>query len=121
MVTAVKNYCAKTNQQVPETVGEIVLCIYNSLAVCYAKAVEQIEEISGVKFDEINIVGGGCQNVLMNELTAKFTGRTVVAGPVEATATGNLLAQMLALKEIDSLETDKNVIKESFDIKEINA
>lgn len=119
MVTAVKNYCAKTNQQVPETVGEIVLCIYNSLAVCYAKAVEQIEEISGVKFDEINIVGGGCQNVLLNELTAKTTGRKVVAGPVEATATGNLLAQILANGEISSLEEGKEIIKKSFEIKEI--
>jgi rhamnulokinase len=121
MIQAVKDYCKKTNQRVPETVGEIVKCVYVSLAKCYAIAVDQIEKITGKQFKEINIVGGGCQNVLMNELTAKFTGRTVVAGPVEATATGNLLAQMLALKEIDSLETGKNVIKESFDIKEINA
>lgn len=119
MIKAVKDYCAKTNQQVPETVGEIVLCVYTSLAVCYAEAVNQIEEISGVKFDEINIVGGGCQNVLMNELTAIKTGRKVVAGPVEATATGNLLAQMLASGQIKSLEEGKQIIKESFEIKEI--
>ncbi len=119
MINAVKNYCAKTNQQVPETVGEIVLCIYNSLAVCYAKAVDQIEEISGVKFDEINIVGGGCQNVLLNELTAKTTGRKVVAGPVEATATGNLLAQILSTGEISSLNEGKEIVKKSFEIKEI--
>ncbi|MBQ3115670.1 MAG: rhamnulokinase [Clostridia bacterium] len=121
MITAVKEYCKKTNQQVPETVGEIVLCVYTSLAVCYAKAVEQIEEISGVKFSEINIVGGGCQNVLMNELTAKMTKRTVVAGPVEATATGNLLAQILACGQIKSLDEGKKIIKESFEIKEIKA
>lgn len=119
MIQALKDYCKKTNQQVPETVGEIALCVYASLAVCYAKAVEQIEEISGVKFDEINIVGGGCQNVLLNELTAIKTGRKVVAGPVEATATGNLLAQMLATKEIASLEEGKAIIKDSFEIKEI--
>ena len=119
MIKAVKDYCAKTNQQVPETVGEIVLCVYTSLAVCYAEAVNQIEEISGVKFDEINIVGGGCQNVLMNELTAIKTGIKVVAGPVEATATGNLLAQMLASGQIKSLEEGKQIIKESFEIKEI--
>ena len=84
-------------------------------------AVEQIEEITGKKFSEINIVGGGCQNVLLNELTAKYTKRTVVAGPVEATATGNLLAQMLALKEIATLAEGKDIIKKSFEIKEINA
>ena len=119
MITAVKAYCEKTNQKVPQTVGEIVLCVYASLAECYKKAVEQIEEISSVKFDKINIVGGGCQNVLLNELTAISTGRTVVAGPVEATATGNILAQMLASKEISSLDEGKDIVKTSFEIKEI--
>ena len=121
MIDAVKNYCAKTNQKVPETVGEIVRCVYVSLAKCYAIAVDQIEQITGKTFKEINIVGGGCQNVLMNELTAKYTKRTVVAGPVEATATGNLLAQMLALKEITTLTEGKEIIKKSFEIKEIKA
>ena len=120
MINAVKDYCAKTNQQIPETVGEIALCVYASLAKCYKKAVEQIEEITGEKFTSINIVGGGCQNVLLNKLTAKYTGRTVVAGPVEATATGNLLAQMLAAGEIKSLVEGKDLIKKSFEIKEIN-
>lgn len=118
MINAVKDYCKKTGQKVPETVGEIVMCVYNSLAVCYGKAVEQIEEITSVKFNAINIVGGGCQNVLLNELTAKHTKRTVVAGPVEATATGNLLAQMLASGEIESLSQGKAIVKESFGIKE---
>lgn len=121
MIDAVKSYCAKTNQKVPETVGEIALCVYASLAKCYKLAVEQIEQITGEKFRSINIVGGGCQNVLLNKLTAKYTGRTVVAGPVEATATGNLLAQMLASGEIKSLSEGKDLIKQSFEIKEINA
>ena len=119
MINAVKAYCERTNQKVPETVGEIVLCVYQSLAVCYAKAVEQIEEITGEKFSEINIVGGGCQNVLLNKLTAIKTGRKVVAGPVEATATGNLIAQMLAGGEMKSLDDGKMIIKDSFEIKEI--
>ncbi|MBE5738015.1 MAG: rhamnulokinase [Clostridiales bacterium] len=121
MINAVKDYCKKTGQQVPNTVGEIVLCVYESLAECYAKAVEQIEDITGVKFNEINIVGGGCQNVLLNELTAKSTKRKVVAGPIEATATGNLLAQMLANGDIKSLNEGKQIIKDSFEIKEIIA
>ncbi|MBE7083726.1 MAG: rhamnulokinase [Clostridiales bacterium] len=121
MIDAVKNYCAKTNQKVPETVGEIVLCVYASLAKCYAQAVVQIEKISGVKFSEINIVGGGCQNVLLNELTASATGRKVIAGPVEATATGNLIAQMLSANEFNTLSDGKELIKKSFEIKVINA
>ena len=119
MIDAVKNYCKKTGQKVPETVGEIALCVYASLAKCYNLAVEQIEEITGVKFNEINIVGGGCQNVLLNKLTARYTNRKVVAGPIEATATGNIMAQMLASGEIASLADGKNLIKESFEIKEI--
>lgn len=119
MIKAIKDYCVKTSQKVPNTVGEIALCIYQSLAACYKEAVEQIEEISGEKFDAINIVGGGCQNSLLNEYTAKFTGRKVVAGPVEATATGNLLAQMIACGEISSLVEGKKIIRNSFEIKDI--
>lgn len=121
MISAIKNYCKKTEQKVPETVGEIVLCVYRSLAKCYAEAVEQIEEISGEKFSKINIVGGGCQNVLLNELTAKFTKRKVVAGPIEATAIGNITAQMIALGQVKDVESAKKLIKKSFEIKEIEA
>ena len=121
MISAIKDYCKKTEQVVPETVGEIVLCVYRSLAKCYAEAVEQIEEISGEKFSTINIVGGGCQNVLLNELTAKFTKRKVVAGPIEATAIGNITAQMIALGQVKDVESAKKLIKKSFEIKEIEA
>ncbi len=121
MITAVKEYCKKTGQQVPETVGELAFCVYRSLAESYKKSVEQIEEITGAKFDKIHIVGGGCQNELMNELTAAITHRTVVAGPIEATATGNLVAQMLAVSEIESLAAGKALIRNSFEIKEIKA
>ena len=118
MINAVKEYCKKTGQQIPNTVGELVLCVYSSLANCYNDAVNQIEEISGIRFDEINIVGGGCQNVLLNELTAKATGRKVVAGPVEATATGNILSQMIACGEVESLQAGKLLVKKSFEVKE---
>lgn len=120
MIVAIKEYCVKTNQRVPETVGEIALCVYQSLADCYKDTVRQIEEITGESFAAINIVGGGCQNILLNELTAKRTGKPVIAGPVEATATGNLLAQMLSAGEIESLADGKELIKRSFEIKEIN-
>lgn len=121
MVGAIKDYCKKSGQKIPETVGEIARCVYMSLALSYKKAVEQIEEITGIKFDSINIVGGGCQNKLLNKLTAEYTGRKVIAGPIEATATGNLLALMLASGEIKTLDEGKDLVKNSFEIKEILA
>lgn len=121
MIQAVKDYCKNTNQQVPETVGEIVLCVYRSLAKSYREATEGVEKIMGRTFDKINIVGGGCQNVLLNELTAQFTGKKVVTGPIEATATGNILAQMLSCGDIKTLDEGKELLKVSFEIKEINA
>ncbi len=117
MIQAVKDYCVKTGQVPPQTLGEIVLCIYSSLAESYAKTVEEIETLTGDKFNSINIVGGGCQNGLLNELTAKYTGRKVIAGPIEATATGNIIAQMLSYGEINNLSEGKKIIKDSFDIK----
>ena len=121
MIDAVKEYCRKTGQKVPETVGEIVYCVYTSLAKSYKAAADEIEKLTGKKFDCINVVGGGCQNVMLNELTARYTERTVVAGPVEATATGNILAQMLAAGTIKSLSDGKKLIRDSFEIKEIKA
>ncbi len=121
MINAVKAYCEKTGQKVPQTVGEIVLCVYTSLAKSYKEAADEIEALTGKKFNKINVVGGGCQNVLLNELTAKITGRTVVAGPIEATATGNILAQMLASGDVASLSDGKKLIRDSFEIKEIKA
>ena len=121
MINSIADYCRRTEQKIPETVGEIAYCVYASLAESYKGSVEQIEKITGSKFDKIHIVGGGSQNVLMNELTASITGRTVVAGPVEATATGNLISQMLAIGEIGSLSEGKRLIRDSFEIKEIKA
>jgi rhamnulokinase len=121
MIDAIKDYCKKTNQKVPNTVGEVALCVYASLAHSYDLSVKQIQDIYNMEFNAINIVGGGCQNVLLNELTAKETGRTVVAGPVEATATGNILAQLMASGIIKDLNEGKKVVAHSFDIKEINA
>lgn len=117
MVQAIKDYCQKTKQKVPQTVGEIVLCIYTSLANSYKATIDSIEELTGKKFESIYIVGGGCQNVLLNELTAKATNRKVIAGPVEATATGNLISQMIAYGQVKNLFEGKELIKKSFDIK----
>ena len=101
--------------------GEVSICVYASLAKSYDQAVNQLEKMTGKKFTEINIVGGGCQNAMLNDLTAEYTGRTVVAGPIEATATGNLMGQMIATGDIKDLLEGKKIIRESFEIREIKA
>ena len=117
MIKAVCDYCAKTEQKPPKTVGETVLCVYESLAKSYLEATTEIEKLYDVKFDTINIVGGGCQNDLLNKLTAKWTKKRVVAGPVEATATGNIVSQMITFNEVASVADAKNLIDRSFDVK----
>lgn len=117
MIEEVKNYCRRTGQQVPETLGEIATVIYASLADCYAKTAAEIEDIAGRTFSRIHIVGGGSNAGYLNELTAKATKKEIHAGPTEATAIGNLTAQMLKAKEFASVEEARDVIHESFDIK----
>ncbi|MBU3161021.1 rhamnulokinase [Clostridium frigoris] len=116
MIKEIKDYCYETNQEVPRNVGEIAMCVYNSLAHCYKKAVANIEEIFEKKFKRINIFGGGCQNIFLNELVAKVTGKEVLAGPVEATAIGNITAQLLSYNIFKDLGQARGAIKESFHI-----
>lgn len=117
MIDAVKNYCRKTGQQVPENEWEIAAVIYNSLGRCYAKTIEQIEQMTGRKYDKIHVVGGGSNAEYLNQITAKYTGRTVYAGPGEATAIGNLLVQMLYNQEFTDLKQARACVKASFEIK----
>lgn len=117
MIEAVRKFCRDTNQQVPETVGEISSVIYNSLAKCYGDTVEEIEAITGKKYSTIYVVGGGSNAGYLNELTAKYTGRKVSAGPSEATAIGNIIVQMLHDRVFASLPEARTCVKESFDVK----
>ena len=117
MVEAIKDYCRKTNQQVPETLPELACVIYNSLAKCYADKLKEIEKLTGVKYDRINIIGGGSNAVYLNELTAKYTKVPVHAGPGEATAIGNILAQMIPNGIFADLTQARECVAESFGIK----
>ena len=117
MIEAVQQFCRDTDQQVPETVGEISSVIYNSLAKCYGDTVEEIEAITGKKYSTIYVVGGGSNAGYLNELTAKYTGRKVSAGPSEATAIGNIIVQMLHDGVFASLPEARTCVKESFDVK----
>ena len=116
MIEEIKRYCIETNQKIPQEVGEIAMCVFNSLAHCYKKAVSNLEEIFEKEFKRINIFGGGCQNDLLNELVAKITGKEVLAGPVEATAIGNIVAQLISKNVFKDLGEARQAIKESFDI-----
>ena len=117
MTEEVKLACAESGQPVPETLAEVAAVIYNSLAKCYGKTIVEIENLTGKKFDGIHIVGGGSNAEYLNQLTALATGKTVYAGPTEATAIGNLSAQMIAEGELKDLSDARNCIYESFDIK----
>ena len=114
MTKEVQAACAESGQPVPETPGEIASVIYNSLAKCYADTIEEIQEMTGKTYDSISIVGGGSNAVYLNELTAKYTGRTVYAGPTEATAIGNVMVQMMANGELNDLAEARDCVFDSF-------
>ena len=120
MIQAIKDECVRTGQPVPETVGQIMQCVYTSLSLCYRDAIRALEGLTGKYYTSINIVGGGCQDGYLNRRTAQATGLTVYAGPVEGTAIGNLLVQMIEAKEFENLQAARNAIRESFEIKEVN-
>lgn len=116
MIDAIKTACAQTVQPIPETPGELAFCVYQSLANCYAKTVLELESLTGVKYDKICIIGGGSQNTLLNELTAKACGKIITAGPVEGTAIGNILVQMIAAGQLGDIAEAKDLVKNSFEI-----
>ncbi len=116
MIAAVQDYCRNTGQQVPGTTGEIAAVIYNSLAKCYADTLAQLERMTGKHYDTVYVVGGGSKAGYLNELTARYTGRRVSAGPTEATAIGNLTVQMLSDGVFSNLDEARKCIRESFEI-----
>lgn len=117
MIQAIQDYCERSGQPVPKTPGEISTVVYQSLAECYGRTVKELESITGKTYEAINIVGGGSNAAYLNQLTANATGKTVYAGPGEATALGNVVAQMLTAGEYDSLATARKAIFDSFAVK----
>jgi len=105
--------CQETNEPVPSTPAEYARCIFDSLADAYVKVLDQLQDAAGVEIDSINIVGGASANKLLNQLTANATGKTVYAGPVEATVLGSIITQMQAAGVISSLEEGRQIIKNS--------
>jgi rhamnulokinase len=117
MTEAIRSFCIKTNQPKPESTGEYIRCILESLALKYNNVLEKINSISNKKVEALHIVGGGSQNDLLNQFTADSCGIPVISGPVEATALGNILVQAIAKRKIPSIEMGRNIIAGSFSIK----
>jgi len=113
MIEAIQNACTETGQPVPQSPGEIAAVIYNSLAICYSNTARELESLTGQTYDTIYIVGGGSNAEYLNNLTAKHTGKAVHAGPSEATAIGNITAQMIAHGHFADLQEARTCIRKS--------
>ena len=112
-------YASAGSQAVPETVGQIMQCVYTSLSLCYRDAIASLQKLTGKVYTSVNIVGGGCQDGYLNQRTAQATGLPVFAGPVEGTAIGNLIVQMIAGGDLSNLQAARDAIRASFEIKEV--
>ncbi len=109
-------YCRETKQPVPQTPGEFVRCALESLALSYRRTLGELEDTTGRRLTKLHIVGGGTKNLLLNQLAADATGRLVLAGPIEATAAGNILIQAMALGHLADLAAIRRVVRSSFPI-----
>lgn len=106
-------YCEKTGQGKPESDGAMIRCIYESLAMKYRFAIKQIEENTGKKFDVLHLLGGGTKDNFLCQMTADSLNIDVIAGPTEATALGNIILQLIALGDIEDVNTGRQIIKSS--------
>lgn len=113
----IARYCERTGQRTPGEPGQMCRVILESLARTYARVLGNLEELTGRRMEVIHIVGGGSRNELLNRLTAEATGRTVIAGPVEATAAGNILVQAMGSGVVKSLDEAREVVRRSFPLK----
>jgi rhamnulokinase len=112
----IREYAARTGQPAPQDVGEVARVVLESLALKYRWTLERLDRLADRRIATLHIVGGGTQNRLLSQFAANATGRTVVAGPVEATAIGSILMQMLALGAIESLEEGREIVRRSFPV-----
>ncbi len=116
MGARIVDYCRQTGQTAPESKGGIIRVALEGLALKYRGVLERLEELADNRLEVIHIVGGGTQNRLLNQFTANATGRRVVTGPIEATALGNILMQMLATGHTSSLHEGRAIVKKSFPV-----
>jgi rhamnulokinase len=114
MTEKVRQFVKDTSQPQPESIGQLIRCCLESLALCYAQTLNQLETVLGREFEVLHLIGGGAQNQLLNEFTSSAIGRTVIAGPVEATAIGNVLVQAWGCGELSNLQELRQVVSRSF-------
>jgi len=120
MPEKIRKFCANTSQPVPQTQGAIIRVALESLALKYRLVLERLEELVGKRLAPLHIIGGGTKNRLLNQFAADATGRTVITGPVEATATGNIVMQAIALGRLGSLRDARALVRRSFRIEQYN-
>lgn len=113
MSTEIQAACREAGQPVPSSPAELARCIFDSLALLYADVLSELASLRGRPFDTLHIVGGGCQNALLNQLCADACGITVVAGPVEASTLGNIGIQLMTLDELASVDDFRSVVTAS--------
>ena len=116
MMERIQGFCRETDQPLPQTHADVVRCILESLALEYRWGTEKLRELSGKALPVIHIIGGGSRNRLLNQFTADATGCEVIAGPVEATAIGNILLQAIGLRQLSSLDEGRALVRRSFDV-----
>jgi rhamnulokinase len=114
MPSAIREYCRRSGQPLPEEPGEFVHIVLESLALKYRYVVESLEKLTGASYTDIRVVGGGARNRVLNQFTADATGRRVTAGPVEATALGNVAMQMVGSGAVGSIREARALIDRSF-------
>ena len=118
MPKAIADLCRRTGQPVPQDDGAVIRCALESLALRYRQVFHWLEQLSGQKMDTIHIVGGGTQNTLLSQMTADACGARVIAGPVEATAIGNVLMQAVAAGDVSDISQARSVVRASFELEE---
>jgi rhamnulokinase len=116
MLSAIDDYCRRTGQPAPSSPPAYTRAILESLAFKYRMVLESLDAVTGIRFEEVRIMGGGSKNRLLNQFTANATGRAVVAGPAEATALGNIAMQVLATGAVPSLAEARRIIDSSFPV-----
>ena len=121
MPRAIQDFCRETGQPEPDTPAATIRCVLESLALLYRHTLRQIEQLLGTPMERLHIVGGGSRNELLNQFTANATGILVLAGPVEATALGNVLVQAIALGHLPSLAAARDQVRRSFQVSSFQA
>ncbi|MDD3212408.1 MAG: FGGY-family carbohydrate kinase, partial [Eubacteriales bacterium] len=114
MIEEIRAALREAGKPLPANDEELLFCVHHSLALCYRDAVRALEKLIGTPFQTVHIVGGGCQNRTLNQLTADALGLRVLAGPLEATALGNIMAQWIATGELAGVDEARALIRKSF-------